>query len=250
MKRTLSIISVVLLLATSTLLLVACGGGIKTEQQWNDAMNYVKNCDALTITIEEKWATRVSDLIFKETLKTQKVIEYDGKQGILYYRYEMRRYDVLGIEKGIFIEESYYCVEDNGIQFYAKGTAHIGNSWDIGWRKDYDDQDAALVALKEQCLALTVSENVEGLKYVDVDNLKYDDFSAKFLSGKFESKPVTDKYEITHQLTFSGGKLTKLSYETESRDHAKADDKTETTTTIKYTVDVTLPDGLRDAGDN
>ena len=244
MKRTFSAILVALLVVVCSLALVGCNGGISSQKKWDQALDYLKNCDSLTITINEKWVTRNTDLIFRETTKTTKIIKYDGKQGILYYNYEMHKYNAVWTEKSGSHTESYYYVEGTSIHSYTRSISDYADfPWIAGDTTDYADAATALAALKEQWLTLTVSDNIEGLNYVDV-NLNYADFNSKFLPGRFESQPETDNYTITHQVTFSGGKLNKLSYKKDAKDTSTADDKTETTTKIKYTVDVTLPNDL------
>ena len=230
MKRTLTIILLALLIVSSTLLLVACHGGIKSEQDWNDAMDYLKNCDSLTISFnrEKSKNARLNKMYDNWTLA------YDKTNGALYVTQDCKTVDLFGNVKEHTYKNHYVEVVDLEVKDYVKnGQGVLAAEWQVT-SNSYGSNEEALEQLRQVLLSY--------LDQFSLNNLNYADYNLKF--GKFEKTEVVNNKNTVWKLTFSVGKLTAASFETKHLKDSSDIDYEKIYITLSYSAEVTAPDGI------
>ena len=233
MKRALSILLVVLLVVASTMLLVACGGGVKSEQQWNDAMDYLKTCDSITINYTQNKTTNGRIYTVKDTC----TVIYDATKGLLYAESSSKTYNILNQLKDQSAEYQYVEVKDMQLINHTKSIVGVSPAnWETAVQS-YSSQDEALQELNN-ILASYV-------KRLGMDNFKYDEFTFKF--NKYEKQEVVNQKNTRWQLFFSDGKLAEANYKTSHKKDSSDIDTTKISITIVYSADITTPTDLADA---
>lgn len=233
MNRIISVVLVVIVVVASTLLLVACGGNIKNEQEWNAAMDQLKNCQALTISYRQEKSANA------RTVKTYDnwTVSYDATKGVLYAEQDLKSYNLFGVL--IEQERNYQYIEVDGLilKNYAK---RILENRPANWEatsRSYADENAVMAQLQQELASY--------LKLFNLDNLNYGDFT--FKKGRYQKSEVVNQKNTVWQLTFTDGKLDTANFEskrlrgTSDIDYAKID------ITMQYSAEVTAPTDLGSA---
>ena len=233
MKRIFSIIVIALLIVASTLSLVACGGGVRTEQQWNDAMDYMKNCDKLTITYEQNKST--NGRIYK-TNHTW-AIGYDFTNGMFYAEENIKTYNILGSLTDQSSQCQYVEVKGTELRNYTKNSV---NNQSANWEANIKTYNS-----EEECFQQLQQVFWTYLKKLNLDNFNYNDFALKF--GIYTKSEVINQKNNIWKLTFSGGKLTEVNFETKHVKGSSDIDTDKINITLTYNVSITAPDELESA---
>ena len=233
MKRAFSIILLTLILVTTTVVFVACSGGVRNEKQWNDAMNYVKTCDTVTISYEQEKTT--NGRIYK--IHDSKTLTIDVTKGLLYFSSISRTYNILGSMTEQSSQYQYVEVANTQLTNYTK---NVVNNSPTNWEEtshSYDSQDEAIQELRK------IYESY--IKQLGLDDFNYSDFSLKF--GKYEKREVVNQKNTLWQLTFSNGKLDKAHFKTSHKKDSSDIDHNKLNITVQYSAEISAPDGLNDA---
>ena len=234
MKRTITIVLLCLLVVSSSLLFVACNGsgGVKTEQDWNDAMDFLKNCDTVTITCEKDEYT---NLHIKQEL-TKWTVTYDAVNGELYSYRVIENYNV-----GVFDQrkhhQTYAVVDGSDFKIYTKDTVDSAYKPFDAKLTTCDNNEAALLKLKELFYSY--------LKEFDLNTLQFSDY--KFKQNKFEKTETNGQSSAVWQITFADKKLNKIYIEGKPQKGSQSIDHAKITFTILYSAEVTAPNGLENA---
>ena len=233
MKRTITIILMTFLIVSSTLVFVACSGGVKTEKQWNDAMDYMKNCDKLTITYEQNKST--NGRIYK-TNHTW-AIDYDLTNGMLYAEENIKTYNILGSLTDQSRQCQYVEVKGTELRNYTKNAVNNqSENWEANI-KTYNSEEECFQQLQQVFWAY--------LKQLNLDNFNYNDFTLRF--GKYAKSEVINQKNNIWKVTFSGGKLSEVNFETKHVKGSSDIDTNKINITLTYSASITAPDGLENA---
>ena len=233
MKRNITIILVILLIVASTFMLAACNGGIKSEQDWNDAMDYLKNCDSLTISFnrEKSINARLKKTYDNWTLK------YDKTKGVLYASQDVKTKDMLGNVLEQTYKYHYVEVLDVEVKNYTKnGKGILPADWE-STSQSYGSRDEALEQLRQVLISY--------LDLFNLNNLNYKDYTLKF--GKYEKSEVVNQKNTLWKLVFSDGKLDSASYETKHLKDSSDVDYEKINITLKYSAEIIAPTDLENA---
>lgn len=237
MKRTISVILTVLLLVLSAFALVACDGGIKTEEDWNKALDYLANCDAVTITVEET-IVEMNHLVDKDKVKHKLIVSFDAKQGAVYSKYDYTSYFAIGLVEHRTHGEDYFIADGNEIRHYSRKLGEFGTDWEGQVWKRYENANEVTQEQRNRYLRAEYSSET---KYMDLTDLKYSSFYQD--KNKFVRTEEEEYYGTTIELTFSNGRLTKVSYERIQKSSGPKDSR-KYTITIKYKANISVPNNL------
>lgn len=228
MKRTVTVILIAILIVSSTLLLTACGGA--TEEEWNKAMDFLKNCEAVTISYGQEKTTNA------RTTKTQEnwTVQYDATNGMLYAEQNVRVYNLFGVMTEQTRQYRYVEVAGTEVKDYTKNRAvNHHDFWKLT-SNTCGSEEEALEKLKQVYLSY--------LTLLGLDGFNYADFTYKF--GKYKKTDIVNQKETSWQLTFSDGKFTKAYYETKHVKGSSDIDYTKLNVEMKYSAEVTEPSDL------
>ena len=231
MKRTITIILVAILVVSSALLFVACNvsGGVKTQEDWNSAMDFLKNCDTVTINVEKDEYT---NLHIKQYLTTW-TVTYDGVKGELYSYRVVENYNVSIFDQRKH-SQTYAIVDGSDLKTYTKDTVDSAyKNWDAKLTS-CADSDAAALKLKELFYSY--------LAELDLDNLTFTEYKLKF--NKFEKTETVGQTKTTWQVTFSDGKLSEIHIDGKPQKGSQSIDNAKITITVTYSAEITPPNGL------
>ena len=230
MKRTILIILVALLVILSTMTLVACRGNIKSEEEWNSAMDYLKNCETVTINYNHDKTTNA------RTTKTHEIwtVQYDRTKGALYAEQNVKVYNLFDV----MIEQTrqYQYVEVSNLELKNYTKKPIDNR-NTNWKltsQSYSNEDEAMQQLHQIYLSY--------ITLLNLDNFNYNDFTYKF--GKYEKSEVVNQKNTSWQLTFSDGKMATAYYETKHKRGSSDIDYTKINITMQYSAEITIPTDL------
>ena len=244
MKRIISIVMTVLLIAGATVLLVACTGGIKTEEDWNSAMQAFLTADAVTLKIkDDMWTYKSNSIIIDHHDKSNITISFDGEKGIVAITYKYNGYTIRGgWTNGTY--KMYYVKEDNNIVFY-KMFEGSSAGWNYRQTKTFDTEDEAMAFLRKLYINPTnkvSSPFTAESPWPDFTEMNYYNFTVG-KTGKFEYvKTDNDRRVNTYTLNFSSGKPSKFTFETNMPKEVVDTDKY--SVKIYFSASITLPDGL------
>ena len=233
MKKLFALVLTVMLIVSSTLVFVACGGGVRSEKDWNNAMDYMKNCDKLTITYEQNKST--NGRIYKT--KHTWTVNYDLTIGALYAEESVNTYNILGSLTDKSSQCQYVEVTGTELISYTKNSV---NNQPANWQsttKNYGSEEEALEQLKQTLLSY--------LKLLNLDNFNYGEFARKF--GKYEKTEIINQKNNIWKLTFSGGKLANVNFETKHVKGSSDIDTDKVNVNLTYSAEVSAPDGLKSA---
>ena len=237
MKRTISVVLTVLLLVLSAFALVACDGGIKTEEDWNKALDYLANCDAVTITVEET-IVEMNHLVDKDKVKHKLIVAFDAKQGVVYSKYYFTSYFAIGLVEDRASGEQYYIADGNIMRHYSRKLGEFGTDWEGQVWKRYENADEVTQEQRKMYLRAEYSYET---KYMDLTELNYSSFYQE--KNNFVRTEDEEYYGTTIELTFSSGRLTKVSYERIQKSSGPKDSR-KYTITIKYKANISVPTNL------
>ena len=224
MKRTISVILTVLLLSLTAFALVACDGGVKTEDDWNKALNYLETCDSITLKMNEKSVQGTG--LDKSKHKIKVTIAYDAKNGVLNYYKETSPYSAFGFRRYTSHEDYYFIVEGMDVKTYTLSWMDNGEAEKQTDLEHYDSAEAANLALREKYL--------EYLHDTQITDLVFDVFSPRLLGGY---KAISLGAIV--KVSFSGGKVTKYHYNNMA---IGSPNSMKRSVSIKYKAKITLPD--------
>ena len=240
MKRILSIILVALLIATTVLLLVACGG-IDNAEDFDKAKEAYATADAITLEINDNNKT-MNNLVNKERLLSTVEIAFDAEMGVVAVSLDYSRRNLLEIETGSGKYERYYVLDGSNVIFHEKYVGKYSQEWNQPLVKEFDTDDAAAAFLRELYVAP-----------FDFDEAAFPTFAELNLNGSYTINLFRNKYTFnssdsrfsyTYTLDFANGQITKFTYQHKSASTGNIDDTRKFTMTIKYSAKVTLPDDL------
>ena len=229
MKRTISIIFVIMLVISSTLLLVACNKGMN-EEQWNAAMDALVNCDVVTISYHQEKSTNA------RTTKTydDRTLRYDLTNGKLYAEQTVKRYNMFDVLIDQTSKYQYVEVNDLELIKYIKNIVdNRPTSWSSNKQTCNSNEEA-----KQRLKQVFESYFIE----YGLNDFNYSDFSYK--KGKYVKSSVVNENNATWQLTFDKGKFTKANYETKHKWGSSSIDYDKISIVIEYSVDISTPSDL------
>ena len=238
MKRFFAISLVALLVVACSLTLVACTGGIKTEEDWNKAMEAYLTADALTLKITDD-VTIWNGIIFDDHDKEKTTVSFDAKKGIVTIICENGGNNLSGFH--LKTEDRYYYVlEGTNVIEYHRYVSEYSNEWKKRATHEFDTVELAMEYLRDQYLHYLDRED---LPFVPFTELSYSNFGSYTLLGKRTFEKTIDGETYNYELSFTGGKITKYLYKYK---HDKDSSHRKTTVKISYSAKVTLPDDLPD----
>ena len=241
MKRAISVLLVVLLVIASTLLLVACNGGIKSADDWGSAIDYYKTCDAVTIKIEDN-NLHMNYIHDKERLKSNLEVSFNAEKGMVFVSMDCSRHDFWGTKVSGSTYEKYYVQDGVKVYCYSRRLSeHTTEDWTVDNATLFDSEEDAASFLREQYLHPV---DVDGNEFPSLLELNYAEFSAKMF-GKFERKNSDNRFNYTYVVNFSKGKPTKYTYQHKAHG-GNVDDTRKFSMTIKYSADISLPTDVPD----
>ena len=229
MKRICSLILAVLLAILATSLLVACGGGM-TEKQWNDAMDYLKTCDTVTITYEQE---KTANARITKTYDTR-TLQYDATKGMLYAEQKIKTYNIFDVLLEQTSKYQYVEVVEQELHYYDKT---VKDNRDTSWeatKRSFDSEVEVIQQLNQVFLSY--------LKLYQLDNFNYADFTAK--RGKYEKSEIVNDKNAVWKITFSDAKMSNAHYETSHKRGSSDIDYTKISISIQYSVEITAPSDL------
>lgn len=230
MKRTITLSLVALLIISSILLLAACGGSGMNEQEWNDAMDYIQNCDTITISFQQEKSANARITKSYET----HTVTYDKTNKMLYAAQEVKTYNIFDVLTEHTSKFQYVEIMGVEVRTYTKNTkSNTPASWNANFRS-YNSEDAALEVLHQTLLSY--------LKMFSLDSFNYNDFT--FKKGKYEKSAVVNDKNTLWQLTFSDGKLSNASYETKHKKGSSDIDYSKISVTLTYSAVIEKPNDL------
>ena len=235
MKRIISIILVVLLVATCAVLLVACGG-IGSADEWAQAMDAYKNAATVTLKIEDNHKM-MNQLANKERVISTAEIAFDSEKGVVRVSMDYVRRNFWESDVGSGAYEIYYVLDGANVISYKKNLKTL--QWDEPLTITLNGSEAAEAYLRERYLKPVDSDEGE---FPTFTNLKFEDFKAK-LFGKYERKYTDSRFNYTYTLNFSNGKPSKFTYQHKTS-NGSVDDSRKFSMTIEYSASITLPDDL------
>lgn len=229
MKRTLSIVAIVLIVVASSLVTVACSGGVSTEKEWNDAINYLNSCNTVTIDYEKKFYT---NLHIKEENETW-TVAYNGDTGVLHAVQVVKNFSA-SVLKQTTHHQIYAVVDSADIKYYTKDFVDSNyKNWSATVINCANEMEAS-AKLKELF--------VEYIARFGLDGLNYSEFTRKF--SKFEKSEVVGKSDTVTQVTFSDGHISTVYNERKPQKGSDSIDTTKITITLQYSAEITTPNGL------
>lgn len=241
MKKSISIFFVVLLIASCSLLLVACNGGISCEEDWEDAISYYQACDAVTIKIEDN-NLHMNSLHNKERLISNVEVSFDADKGIVFVNLNYSRRDFWEKEVGGSTYETYYVQDGTNVYCYSRRISeYTTENWEVDTNY-FNSKEEALLYLRNQYLHPT---DFDGNEFPSILELNYVDFSKKMF-GKFVRETSDNRFNYNYTAEFSDGKITKYSYQHKAP-IGNVDDARKFSMTIKYSAGISLPDDLPNA---
>ena len=240
MKRTISIVLVILLVVTSTVLLVACYGGISNEEDWEKAFDAYKTCDKVTLKIEDNNKT-INYVHDKERLISKVEISFDAQKGVVFISMNYSRRNFWEIETSGGTYEMYYVIEDTNVIFYRRYLGNYSQDWNHRTTTEFDSKEEAEEYLRDKYLHPV---DIDEGEFPSIFDFAYKDITYKSF-GKFESKTSDDRFNYTSTLNFSKNMPTKFTYQHKSAT-SSVDDSRKFTMTVKYTASISLPNDLPD----
>lgn len=239
MKRTISIILVFFLVATTATLLVACGG-IANAEAWNKAIEAYKTADAVTVKIEDN-NKMVNQLANKERLISTVEVSFDAQKGMVHISVEYTRRNFWESEIGAGSYEIYYVLDGANVISYKKNLKT--QQWETK-TIELENSEASEAYLRERYLKPT---DPDDRQFPILTELKYDDFKAD-LFGNYKWTPTDSRFSYTYTLNFANGKPSKFTYQHKTASKGNVDDTRKFSMTIKYSADITLPNDLPAVG--
>ena len=230
-KRYLCSIVLVALIVASAFVFAACRGGVKTEKDWNDAIDFLKNCNAATVSYEKNEYT---NLHIKEEITTW-TVAFDYESGVLYSNKAVKKYHI-GIADDATYTQTYAVVEGSEVKVYTKQTVNTSYSAWTGKTITCDNDEAALLKLRELYQ--------EFLTELGVDDLKYGDY--KFSFNKYEKTETVGSNKTVYDVKFEKGKLSEYSLNGKPASGSQSIDRCNMKTVITYSAEVEEPSGLDD----
>ena len=244
MKRTFSIVLTVLLIATTAMLLVACGsGGIESQEDWDNAMQAFLTADAVTLKINDNRWTYKAGLIFESHVKYDITIAFDAEMGVVAITRIATDYNIVGVPSKGGTHEMYYVLDGTNVIFYRKYVSEYSNDWKHRAALEFDTADEAAAYLRELYTnpTLHTSPYSTDAEFPTFAELQYSNFTADFW-GKFEYETTIERRVHTYELNFANGKPSKFGYDTKiPGDIADTDTYS---VSISYSAKITLPSDL------
>ena len=239
MKRTISIILVVLLVATCAVLLVACGG--ISADKWAAAMEEYKTANAVTLKIEDNHKM-VNQLANKERLISTVEVSFDAEKGMVRVSVDYTRRNFWESDIGNGAYEIYYVLDGSNVICYKRNLKT--QQWAETQTVELNSIEAAEAYLREKYLKPTDPDENEFPIFTD---LKFEDFKSN-LFGKYEWKHSDSRFNYTYTLNFSKGKPSKFSYQYKTS-AGNVDDTRKFSMTVSYSASITLPNDMPVVGE-
>lgn len=238
MKKTISIITVALLVATCAMLLVACGG-IGSADEWGKAMEAYSTASAVTIKIEDNHKM-MNNLANKERLLSTAEVAFDEAKGLVYVNMDYTRRNFWESDVGVGSYEIYYVLDGANVISYKKNLRT--QLWEDPSVQEFATQEAAKNFLREKYLKPT---DTDGREFPILTNLKFEDFKANMF-GSYEWRPTDSRFKYTYVLKFTNGKPSTFTYEHKTS-AGNVDDSRKFSMTVNYSANITLPNDLPEA---
>lgn len=234
MKRTISLFLVAFLVISSVVILAGCGG-VSSEQDWNKALDTLKNAKSVTIKFKETDAPSAIHV----DLKTEYKLSYNRTKGVLYYSFKHEKYNWLGGADYASYEDRYYVVKGSDVNYYFR-EYHSSSSDDKQWKlsiEHFDSHEEAIAALYEEFLYFFPTE---------LNKIDFNSYPNGYGSNKVERHESDDYYDYTYQLKFSSGKLVKV-YDKRQPKEGVGGTTLKSTMKISYVATISAPKGISDA---
>lgn len=235
MKRIISIILVVLLVATCAVLLVACGG-IGSADEWTRAIDAYNNASAVTVKIEDNHKM-MNQLANKERVISTAEIAFDSEKGVVHVSMDYVRRNFWESDVGSGAYEIYYVLDGTNVISYRKNLTT--QQWEEPQTVELTSSDAANAYLREKYLKPT---DYDGGEFPTFAELSFENFKSN-LFGKYQWKHSDNRFNYVYALNFDSGKPSKFSYQHKTS-NGSVDDSRKFSMTIEYSASITLPDDL------
>ena len=240
MKRILAIILVALLMATTALVLVACGG-IDNDEDFNKAKEAYATADAITLEINDN-NKKINYVLNKERLITKMKIAFDAKMGVVAINLDYSRHNLLEVETGEGKYERYYVLDGTNVLYYERYLGKYSQEWDTPTVKEFDTQEEAVAFLKEKYLNPVDIDNAEFPTFVKL-NLN-SSYTVNLFRNKYTFNRSDSRFSYIYTLYFANGQITKFTYQHKTASTGNVDDSRKFSMSIKYSANITLPHDL------
>ena len=237
MKKIISIILVILLVASTAVLLTACGGGIKSAEKWQEAMDAYKTVDTVTVTIEDDHKM-VNQIANKERLLSTVEIAFDASKGMAYVNMDYTRRNFWESDVGVGSYEIYYVLDGTNVIAYKKNLRT--QQWEAPQTIELSSSEVAQAYLRERYLKPT---DTDGGEFPTFTELKFEDFKAD-LFGNYKWTPTDSRFKYTYELIFLSGKPSDFSYKHRAASTGNVDDSRKFSMTVEYSASITIPTDL------
>ena len=246
MKKCISVILVVLLLALSAFALAACVSG---NDDWDNAFDAYKTADKVTVKINDD-NLQLGNLVNRDHLVSRVEIAFDATQGLVYISMQIKHgTGFIDIDPSRAAYQWYYVIDGTTVTSYY--TENAGEEWTAKKIMTFTTKDEAVEFLRDKYLH-PVDINEE--EFPSFLHLQYHgtgsstsnprETKANMFKTKFKQKFVEDRFEYNYELKFTlGGKLSKVTFRRKSSS-GNIDDPRKMTMTVKYKANITLPSDL------
>ena len=240
MKKYFLIFLVTLLLGTSMLLLVSCGG-IDSDEDFDKAKEAYATADAITLEINDNNKS-INYVLNKERLKTKMKIAFDAKMGVVAITLDYSRRNLLEVETGDGKYERYYVLDGMNVIFYNKYVGKYSQEWDTPTVIQFGTQEEAVAFLKEKYLNPVDIDNAEFPTFVKL-NLN-SSYTVNLFRNKYTFNRSDSRFSYIYTLYFANGQITKFTYQHKTASTGNVDDSRKFSMSIKYSANITLPHDL------
>ena len=237
MKRILSIILVALLMATTALVLVACGG-IDNAEDFDKAKDTYATADAITLKIDDN-NKMMNNLVNKERLLSTVEIAFDAEKGAVFVNLEFSRRNFWESEIGVGAFETYYLLEGTNVIRYERNVRT--KVWAEPTVNEFDSKEEAEAYLREKYMKPTDGDGKEFPTFTALTLTEK--YSANLFRNKYTWKPNDNRFNYTYTLGFSNGKISKFTYQHKSA-NSDVDDTRKFSMTVEYSANIVLPNDL------
>lgn len=249
MKRIISVILTILLLALSAFALAACGG-VGNNDKWNAAIEKFKTADTITLKIKDD-NLNMGVLVDRDHLVSKGEIAFDATQGLVYISMQTRHgTGFIDMDPTRATEEWYYAIDGTTVNsYYRHSSQYSEGEWEGEKIMTFTTRDEAVAFLRD--------------KYVNPVDVRGDSFPTFYelqrhgnetstsnpretkmnlFKTKYTQKFVGDNNEeTTYVLKFLSGRLTKFSYKIR---YSSLESPRKFSMTVKYNANITLPEDL------
>ena len=240
MKRSISIFLVILLIASTAVLLAACGGGMSAEDL-TKAYEAYQTADAITLKIEDN-DRHTNNIANGFRLLTTAEIAFDAEKGMVFVSMEYTRRNLIEGEIGKGAYELFYLLDGSKVNCYKRNPRDYTPQWQLSNVENFATQEQAMTYLRNRYLN---AQTVDEVLFPTFAKLTFDEtYTKSFFANKYTWKPTDNRFKYTYELSFTNGKVTEFTYQHKTATTGNVDDSRKFSMTVEYSASITLPTDL------